>query len=78
MHGKRLKKQRDLAGLSQRELARLSGVERIAIAFDEAGYTNMADEQSEAIARVLRKKLTQRAAAIGKALRQEERQVVSV
>ncbi len=78
MHGNQLKQRRGLAGVSQRELARLSGVERIAIAFDEAGYTNMAAEQGEAIAKVLRKRLTQRAAAIGKALRQEERQVVSI
>ncbi len=78
MHGKQLKERRSLAGLSQRELARLAGVERIAIAFDEVGYTNMAAEQSEAIAKVLRKRLTQRTAAISKALRQEERQVVSV
>lgn len=78
MHGKRLKKQRDLAGLSQRELARLSGVERIAISFDEVGYTNMAAEQAEAIARILRKRLTQRGAAIRKLLSQEERQALSV
>ena len=78
MHGKQLKQHRDLAGFSQRELARLSGVERIAISFDEVGYTNMAAEQGEAIEKVLRKRLTQRAAAISKALRQGERQAVSV
>lgn len=78
MHGKQLKQHRDLAGVSQRELARLSGVERIAIAFDEAGYTNMADEQMEAIAKVLQKRLVQRAAAINKVLRQQECQEARV
>ncbi len=73
-----VKRKRELAGLTQRQLGRLSGVSRVRIAFCETGELRLGSNERFAIDKVLRSKLAEQAAAIGKALRQEERQAVSV
>ncbi len=73
-----VKRKRELAGLTQRQLGRLSGVSRVRIAFCETGELRLSTDERVAIDKVLRSKLAQQATAISKLLNQEERETVSV
>ena len=67
---RKLRRRREMTGLTQRQLARLAGVDRVTIAFHETGDLNLSKEQAAAVHTVLERKLRERAVAIAKELGQ--------
>lgn len=62
---------RALAGITQIQAAKRSGVERSRLSLAECGHIGLSDEELDAVMRVLRKEIRNRAEKFRAALREE-------
>ena len=73
-----MKELRKLAGVTQAQLERLSGIDSSALSLAETGQIPLRDEQAEKVRSLLLKKIESRVSAANRVLRQAQREAVSV